>query len=295
MGATPDGPPPAAAMTVRLDRPADPPAGPSERWRTGATLPVGGPLPAGLPPGYHHLQPDDGPGPDVDRQPRAVPAPAELRPGGSRPSSTPPGRRAAGGSGDLDDLKELGAWSGVARCRVRAGQPAACGQPHLAAAAEPVLPGEPVLPEPPLSGGRSDPGRSARPGIADLARAGRALNEARLIDRDQVWELKSRALEAGFADFRRRPRLRCLPGGSGPSRSSASPPSVPWPSAMAARGRPGRAEWRDPTSPSVREFAASPVGSARVRYYAWLQWQLDRQLAAAGRLPSRRVRPGRRR
>ncbi len=36
----------------------------------------------------------------------------------------------------------------------------------------------------------------------------------------------------------------------------------------------------------MREFAASPVGSVRVRYYAWLQWQLDRQLAAAaGTLP----------
>ncbi len=104
----------------------------------------------------------------------------------------------------------------------------------------------------------------------------------------------------------------CRPSRLASPTSPATPTSTPtWPSGATTFARlrhllrPGGAprrpvadlagEWRDPSSPAVREFADSPNGAARVRYHAWLQWLLDRQLAARRRRPAGRVRPGRRR
>jgi 4-alpha-glucanotransferase len=107
---------------------------------------------------------------------------------------------------------------------------------------------------------------------------GHALNDARLIDRDRVWELKSRALEAGFSDFPGDPDFDAFLADRGE-------PLLGFATFCALAERYGSSwrawppEWRDPTSASVRDFAASPVGSVRIRYYAWLQWHLDRQLA----------------
>lgn len=278
MGATPEGPPPASALTVRLDRPAALPRG-HLTLQDGATLPVGGPLPTGLPPGYHHLQPDEGPDLTLIASPGRCPLPAAPTWGFSAQLYATRSHR-SWGVGDLGDLEQLGAWSRSLGAGFVLVNPLHAVSPTRPQQPSPYFPGSRCFLNPLYLAVEGVPGLETRPDLAELARAGQALNHTRLIDRDRAWELKSRALEAGFAAFHGAPEFDDYLADRGDTllgfatfcalaeRYGAS--WVSWP-----------LEWRRPTSASVQEFAASPVGSARIRYYAWLQWQLDRQLAAA--------------
>jgi 4-alpha-glucanotransferase len=118
----------------------------------------------------------------------------------------------------------------------------------------------------------------ARAEIAPLARAGRALNASRHIDRQRVFELKMAALErlwqraggaADLADFR---------------ASCAGLHEFAIFCALQEHHRSGWQTWpeehRRPGAAGVRAFAEAHAD--RVAFHEWLQWQLDRQLAAAG-------------
>ncbi len=283
MGATPDGPPPASAVTARLDRPAILPPG-RLNLRDGATLPVVGSLPAGLPPGYHHLQPDEGPAVTLIASPGRCPLPSAPGWGFSAQLYATRSSR-SWGVGDLGDLEQLGAWSKAQGAGFVLINPLHAVSPTRPQQPSPYFPGSRCFLNPVYLAIEHIPGLASRPGIAGLARAGQALNQERLIDRDRAWELKSLALEAAYADFAGDPDFEAYLADRGEplvgfatfcalaERYGSSWPS--WP-----------AEWRHPASASVLEFASTPVGSVRVRYYAWLQWLLDRQLAAAaGTLP----------
>src|SRR5262249_54118429 len=120
--------------------------------------------------------------------------------------------------------------------------------------------------------------REAGIDLEPLIRAGQDLNVGRRINRDAVSTLKSRALDllwsrfpgdSDFDEYRRgEARAReeyatfCVlaehPGGG----------FARWP-----------AEYRRPDAPAVAEFRRSRRD--RVDFHAWLQWQLDRQLARA--------------
>jgi 4-alpha-glucanotransferase len=114
--------------------------------------------------------------------------------------------------------------------------------------------------------------------VSDLSRRGRALNEAPVIDRSAVWKLKSEALwrvfsaptgRPGFEDWRRR-------------QGDSLQEFAVW-SALAERHGPDWREWgpqlQDPSGAAVREFAAE--NEARVAFFAWMQWHLERQLRTA--------------
>jgi 4-alpha-glucanotransferase len=282
MGATPQGPPPAGAVTIRLDQPAFLPSG-QLTLEDGTTLPVGGPPPDGLPPGYHRLHPDDGPVVTLIASPGRCPLPAAPTWGFSAQLYATRSRR-SWGIGDLADLDRLSDWSKGLGAGFVLVNPLHAVSPTQPQQSSPYFPGSRCFLNPLYLVVEAVPGLRSRPGIAELARAGQALNDARLIDRDQVWQLKSRALEAGFADFAGDPAFDAYLTERGDAllgfatfcalaeRYGSSWDS--WPSG-----------WRDRTSASVQQFAASRVGSVRIRYYAWLQWHLDRQLAAAGALP----------
>jgi 4-alpha-glucanotransferase len=61
------------------------------------------------------------------------------------------------------------------------------------------------------------PAAAGRPDLVELAAAGRALNDVRLIDRDRVWKLKSAALEALFVDFTGHPDFDAYVAARGPA------------------------------------------------------------------------------
>ncbi|HEX9547953.1 MAG TPA: 4-alpha-glucanotransferase, partial [Acidimicrobiales bacterium] len=121
------------------------------------------------------------------------------------------------------------------------------------------------------------PGADRLQGFDQLAAAGRDLNRSRHIDRVAVWRLKSTALESLYADFGGDADFdRFTKNGGAALRGYATfcalaeIHGVPW-GKWAPR-------WQRPDHPDVTAFADSGAGAERVRYHAWLQWLLDRQL-----------------
>ena len=119
--------------------------------------------------------------------------------------------------------------------------------------------------------------------LEPLAVAGRALNRERRIDRDAVFKLKIDALGrlwSRFAGDSRFDRFCDTQGGSLARFATFC--------ALAEQHNSGWHSWpteyRHPDSPGVARFAADH--SERVRFYHWVQWLLDEQIAqAAAQIP----------
>jgi 4-alpha-glucanotransferase len=114
-----------------------------------------------------------------------------------------------------------------------------------------------------------------------LARAGRALNDRRLIDRDAIFRLKMEAAAAIFAKTAEQEGGFC----SYRSQEGCLLERFATFCAIAEEHGHGWHTWpadlRDPASGAVAHFASAHQG--RVRFHQWLQWHLDLQLAAASR------------
>ena len=267
-------PPPPAAVTVRPGG-APPSLGPGV-----VLLEQGGEtrLSADLPSGYHRFQPDGGGEPiRLIVGPGVVPRPRGRRWGFSAQLYATRTKR-SWGVGDFRDLGELGSWAAGEGAGFTLVNPLHAPTPTVPQQPSPYYPGSRCFTNPLYIAVEDVPGAGALPGLDELAAAGRSLNDRRLIDRDAAWGLKSAALE----------RLHPLSAGD-PGfeafRAERGRPLELFASFCAIAEEHG-AGWRDwpaglrhPSGPAVTSFAAERRG--RVRYHAWLQWILDRQLAAA--------------
>jgi 4-alpha-glucanotransferase len=117
--------------------------------------------------------------------------------------------------------------------------------------------------------------------LSDLAAAGRALNEQRLIDRAAVWQLKRTALERIWAQVRDdlpieyrtwnramgRPLYRFALWSAIVERFD-SPDWQSWPEGL-----------RKPDSADIQEFAAQ--NQERIEFFSWCQWVADLQYGVA--------------
>jgi 4-alpha-glucanotransferase len=284
MGATPTGPAPPPVLTVRLDQPPlNLPPG-RLTLEDGATVDVHHGFPPGLPPGYHRLEPDEGPEVALIASPGRCPLPSQ--PGWGFAAQLYAARsRASWGFGDLADLTRLGRWSRGLGAAFVLVNPLHASSPTFPQQASPYFPGSRCFLNPLYLAVEEVPGSESRADVQHLATNGRALNTARLIDRDRVWALKSEALEAVYRDFGGDPAFDAYLAERGDIlRRFATFCALAeihgggwrsWPSSF-----------RDHASAAVREFTASSSGSGRVRYHAWLQWRLDQQLqVAAASLP----------
>jgi 4-alpha-glucanotransferase len=247
----------------------------------GAVLRVTDRVPPDLPLGYHRLR-----GLDDEREIRLIVAPHRCH--------LPEGLRIWGwaaqlyaarsgeswGIGDLADLRQLARWSA-----------SALGAGILLI--NPLSAATPVSPQQPSPYSASSrrfrnplylrveevPGAAAaRTDVERLAAEGRALNEARRIDRDAVWRLKAEALEKIWA---------ASGGGEGFERyrreQGAALREFATFCALAERHGAGwqrwPAEYRRPEAEAVARFVAERAD--RVAFHEWLQWLLDEQLARA--------------
>lgn len=255
----------------------------------GADLGMVSALPPDLPVGWYRIEPDgDGPATTLAVHPRKLDLPPGLRAWLWSAQLYATRSATSWGIGDLGDLALLG---GLGQ---RTGASMTGVNPLFDARTEPTCETSPYFPSSrrwlhPLWLRIEDvPGAAALLGpdgdLEELARAGRALNEVRHIDRDAVWALKRPALERLWRGF--------ASGGFDAEyddflvwRRAQGPPLEDHARfrALADRHGPDWRRWplrlRSVTSPAV-ERAAADAGHA-VDFWAWVQWLLDRQLAAA--------------
>jgi 4-alpha-glucanotransferase len=251
------------------------------RLEDGSTLRVESNLPADLPPGYHELQRRD-----QDRRRRLIVSP------GACPSPTDrtwawtvqlyaTRSHASWGMGDLADLAELSRWSRELGAGLIMINPLHAVAPVLPQESSPYFPASRRFRNPLYLRVEDIPGASESGLSLDaLAAAGRALNGGRHIERDEVFRLKWAAFERIFARF----------GGDDDFDRYVQQTGEPLVSygafcALAeAHGDDYRnwpAELRHPDGAAVAAYRVEH--RARVRFHAWLQWLVDRQLQAAAR------------
>jgi 4-alpha-glucanotransferase len=187
---------------------------------------------------------------------------------------------ASWGIGDLGDLRTLCAWAAGLGAGFVATNPLHAGAPGIPQQPSPYFPSSRRFRNPLYLRVEDVAGAATlHADVERLGRAGRALNHAPRIARDAIFELKRRALER---IWEARPPLH----GFETYRAEQGAPLRQWATyaAIAELHGPRWSGWppglRRPDAPAVDAFAAQHRD--RVDFHAWLQWQLDEQLARAG-------------
>lgn len=283
VGANSGGPPPGPAIIAAPGRPHLRLARGELHLEDGATVTVDGDLPRDLPLGYHrYVDGADGTERPLIVSPGRCFLPDDLLDWGWATQLYATRSRSSWGLGDLADLRRLGEWSAAQGARITLLNPLHASLPVGDQQPSPYFASSRCFRSPLYLRIEEVPGADQVPGMETLATVGRALNADRRIDRDAVWRLKSAALEAifdrftGDADFDRYcqehgPSLVQYATFCGLAEVHGLPWST-WP-----------ADVRRPDGAGIAAFASTDPGAHRVRYHAWIQWQIDRQLRRAGR------------
>ena len=281
MGGDPDAPPPAESpvRVIREGETGTHHARGDLALEDGRVISADGTLPPDLPLGYHELRTDEGPRRIIVVPPRSH-LPDDLRIWGWAAQLYATRSKESWGIGDLADLRRLARWSAHS---LGAGlillNPLAAATVTVPQQSSPYTPSSRRFRNPLYLRIDDVPGfADAGPEVAQRAAAGRALNDARHIDRDRIFTLKMEALQmlwrrfGGDADFERF-RAEC----AGLHEFAIF-------CALQEHHRSGWQAWpeehRRPDAAGVREFAKASAD--RVAFHEWLQWLLDRQLGAAG-------------
>jgi len=281
MGADPDAPPPPApsVRVVRAGATGAMPARGDLALEDGRRVVVERALPADLPLGYHTLRGDRAATRLIVVPPRCH-LPEPFRIWGWAAQLYAARSRQSWGIGDLADLRRLARWSARALgARLILLNPLAAAAVSLPQQASPYYPSSRRFRNPLYVRIEEVPGAGdAAAELAPLATEGRAMNADRRIDRDRVFTLKMRALESLWQRFR---------GDDGFERFRAECTGLREYAIFCALTEHHRRAWpawpaehRRPDAAGVRAFAGAHAG--RVAFHEWLQWLLDRQLAAAG-------------
>ncbi|MEY2434618.1 MAG: 4-alpha-glucanotransferase, partial [Acidimicrobiaceae bacterium] len=160
-------------------------------------------LPPDLPLGYHDLLPNDGgPATRLIVTPDRCHLPDGLRTWGWSAQLYAARSRSSWGIGDLGDLATLAKWSAGLGAGVLGISPLHAAQPGPPQDPSPYFPSSRRFRNPLYLRVEDVPGFSADDdSLALAAKAGRSLNNNRVIDRDQVYALKLSALELLWANF----------------------------------------------------------------------------------------------
>lgn len=249
---------------------------------TGETVTCERRLPPDLPNGYHQMQFE---GDETIRRLIVSPGrcwlPEELKTWGWAVQLYAARSRGSWGIGDFGDLDRLAEWSasglGAGMMLVN---PLSAASPLEPQQASPYFPSSRRFFNPLwlriewVRGAISE----RIPQIEELARTGRDLNRQRLIDRDKIFQLKMQALEMLWLQFNEDVAFNeyCREHVSDLDRFAVF-------CAIAEEQRSGWHSWpaelQHPASPDVARFAAEHAG--RIRFFKWIQWLLDTQLAQA--------------
>ncbi|MES1172254.1 MAG: 4-alpha-glucanotransferase [Bacteroidota bacterium] len=247
----------------------------------GTTLSVapGGSLPPDLPIGYHTLRPVGGGGPvTLLVSPGACFLADDFLTWGWAVQLYAARSQESWGIGDLADLRALGAWTRSLGGGAVMVNPLGAAAPVTPIEPSPYYPSSRRFRNPLYLRIEEIPGAAdASDEITALGAQARALNAARLIDRDRVIALKSRALQllwrrfggdAGFDRYRR-------------EQAPALDEFAAYCTLAERHGKDWRrwpAAFRRPSGAAV---AALIAGDPQVAFHAWVQWLIDEQLKRA--------------
>ena len=182
------------------------------------------------------------------------------------------------GIGDFGDLARFAAISRDQGCRLLLVNPLHAATPALPQEASPYSPTTRRYLNPLYLAIEELPGARAMPDFHQIVTAGRSLSRAPLIDRDRVYRLKLRTLEALYRSFDGDGDFDTFTASEGPAlREYATFCALVEEHGPAWRQWP--AKLRHPLSADVRRFADAHAG--RIRFHQWMQWHLDRQLRRA--------------
>ena len=254
--------------------------GPCElRLEDGDTVRAEGALPPDLPVGYHELHPlDGGPTTRLTVTPGRCHLPADLRAWMLTVQLPSCRSTESWGIGDLADLRALGTWAAARGAGMVAVSPLHAPLPLDRVERSPYFPSSRRWANPLALRIEDVPGASASPEVTELAAQARRLNDGPVVDRDAVWALKRRALEALWtadapdlrfdrwraemgADLETYARFCTLVEHHGTGWHA-------WP-----------AEHRHPDRSAVAGYAADRA--ERVAFWAWVQFLLEGQLRRA--------------
>jgi 4-alpha-glucanotransferase len=241
-------------------------------------------LPPDLPLGYHDLVPlDGGPTTRLVVSPGRCHLPPRLRAWGWALQLYATRSNASWGIGDLADLRRLSEWAASDGADLLTVSPLHAPGPAQPQQPSPYYPSSRRFLNPLHLRVEDVPGAAdAGAPLEALAAAGRALNQDRRIDRDEVWRLKRAALELVFSRFKGDPALDTWLAAQGQSLLEFATYC-----AIADVHGNDWTEWPDelrrPDAPAVARFAEQHAHV--IGFHAWLQWLLDVQLESASALP----------
>lgn len=283
MGVDEANPVPPQGDPVRVVRTGDsPPWDPGElRLEDGTKVPVAKRLPPDLPLGYHEFWSDSRQTPQrVIVSPEKCLLPSTATWGWSAQLYATRTQR-SWGMGDLADLRQLGRWASSVGAGVLLVNPMFSAGPFEHQEPSPYYPNSRRFLNPLYLDIEDVPG-AAELGedLAGLARAGQDLNRQRRIDRDAVFRLKQAALSQLWARFSGDRAFEAYCREQGRALEEFATYCVlalehggdwhQWP-----------AEFQSPGTAAVARYGEAH--RREVGFHQWLQWLLDRQLAAAGK------------
>lgn len=256
--------------------------GPSEiRLEDRSTLTIDRVLPRQIPPGYHEIQQRGRPSASLIVAPPVCYLPQSFRGWGWAIQLYAARSRRSWGIGDLGDLRWLGRWAAKQQAGFALINPLSAATPTLPQQPSPYYPSSRSFRSPLYLRIEDVEGARDVRGLSALAAKGRALNDAREIDRDAVFRLKSAALERIWRQVRTREdrafeRFR---------REQAGLEQFSRFCALAERFGHGWHSWpeefRHPGSAAVARVSGEKAMLDRIRFHEWSQYQIDRQLARA--------------
>jgi 4-alpha-glucanotransferase len=238
---------------------------------------VDGTLPEDFPLGYHRVHTAEGHDRLLVVSPGRCWLPTGWRTWGWAVQLYATRSRGSWGFGDLADLGAVRAWAQTLGAGFLLVNPLHAVAPTPPQEASPYLPATRRYRNP-LYLRVEDVVGADRVDLSGLAQRGRALDDDRMIDRDEVWRLKRAALEHVFAAAPTDPEFARWRTAAGRSLADFAT----W-CALAEEHGPSWLDWppdlHDPHGDAVLAFAETHAD--RVTFHAWLQWLLDRQLRSA--------------
>jgi 4-alpha-glucanotransferase len=275
MDATPGPPPEPHAWVVRKDAPVRLGDDVTILLEEGGELRANGNMPDETPLGYHTLVHPDGRGHPLIVSPGVCFLPEAPRSWGWATQLYAARSRRSWGLGDLSDLHLLGRWARSMGAELLLLNPLHAALPTPSQQPSPYTPSSRRFRNPLYLNIEKVPGASNIEELDELIAQGRALNDSAFIDRDRAYKFKLEALQRIY---------------------ERQPPSDEFERYLAGKGRllqdyatfvslaeyhgggtskfpPG---FERPDAPAVTRWRRDHA--ERIRFHAWLQWLLDRQL-----------------